>query len=317
MAKDLDFPTIFLLPTHFDADELPALESLIPTLTYDINEAQIILGKVSKKLRALLELRTRKLFTDEISSEPHDEENPVSTEPSAKRRKLSPSNRRASASGESTASDTDERTGEDAPNGDPVGTKPSTKALEDADKSVVKVVRLAWFTESLSKGEVLPVNDYLVYQGRKKIASAPSQPVLNPDDILKSARQDDHGSLPASQPQFSQGYTHHPRTNNPKRPHLLQETTSEHEISKRLPPIPDYMNSIYSCQRSTPSNCPNEAFVEELKKIRTLRILEGDDVGVRAYSTSIAALAAYPYHLSSAAGESISLSPIGWWSLVT
>jgi DNA polymerase IV len=167
---------------------------------------------------------------------------------------------------------------------------------------VVKVVRLAWFTDSLAKGKVLPVNDYLVYQGRKK-APTPTQPVSNAEDVLKRAREDDYGSRPASQHRFSQGYIHHPRTTHAKRPPLVQESTSEHEISKRLPPIPDYLHTDYSCQRPTPFNGPNDAFVEELKKMRTVRTLEGDEVGVRAYSTSIAAVAAYPYRLSSATGK--------------
>jgi DNA polymerase IV len=55
----------------------------------------------------------------------------------------------------------------------------------------------------------------------------------------------------------------------------------------------------YACQRSTPRDSPNEAFISLLKKIRTARELTNDQIGVRAYSTSIASLAAYPYKLSS------------------
>ena len=36
-----------------------------------------------------------------------------------------------------------------------------------ADGGVVKVVRLAWLTESLSKNVVLPLDGFLLYQGRK------------------------------------------------------------------------------------------------------------------------------------------------------
>jgi DNA polymerase IV len=45
---------------------------------------------------------------------------------------------------------------------------------------------------------------------------------------------------------------------------------------------------------------PNDLFISELKKIKTARLLNGDEIGVRAYSTSIASLAAYPHTLTSA-----------------
>ncbi|KAI1193607.1 hypothetical protein F5X97DRAFT_313493 [Nemania serpens] len=246
MATDLAFPTIFLLPAHFEADEIPELESRIPTLTYDISEAKVVLGKVTKKPRAVLELRSRKLLTDEIQPSAHG-------------------------------------------NGDAV------RNSEEADDSVVQVVRLAWFTASLAEGKVLPVDDYLVYQGRKR-APAPDQPAPNAKDILKRAREDDVGGLSASQHAYT---ARRPRPAHPKRPHLYQESTSEHKRAGLLPPLPDYLHTAYSCQRPTPFNSPNCAFIEQLKKIRTLRTLEGDDVGVRAYSTSIAAVASYPYPLSS------------------
>lgn len=247
MATDLAFPTIFLLPAHFEADELPELESRIPTLTYDINEAKVVLGKVTKKPRAILELRSRKLLTDEIQPPPHSDGGGV----------------------------------QDA---------------EEADDSVVQVVRLAWFTTSLAEGKVLPVDDYLVYQGRKK-APTPSQPAPNAKDILKRAREEEDA---APQRAYT---TRHPRSHHAKRPRLYQESTSEHKKAAQLPPLPDYLHTAYSCQRPTPFNSPNCEFIEQLKKMRTLRTLEGDDVGVRAYSTSIAAVAAYPYLLSSVSGK--------------
>lgn len=85
---------------------------------------------------------------------------------------------------------------------------------------------------------------------------------------------------------------------------LLHETTSEHDedVNSTLLPMPDWVlqNKLYSCERSTPLHSPNEAFIEQLKKIRLARVLTGDEIGVRAYSTSTASLAAYPHMLSSA-----------------
>ncbi|KAI4246002.1 MAG: hypothetical protein L6R40_002218 [Gallowayella cf. fulva] len=87
------------------------------------------------------------------------------------------------------------------------------------------------------------------------------------------------------------------------RRHLLHQTTSEYEedVSGPLPPMPDWVlqNRLYSCQRATPLNNPNDAFIAQLKEIKFARLLMNDEIGVRAYSTSIASLAAYPYKVQS------------------
>ncbi|KAF2205242.1 Nucleotidyltransferase [Delitschia confertaspora ATCC 74209] len=80
--------------------------------------------------------------------------------------------------------------------------------------------------------------------------------------------------------------------------HLLQQTTSEYEgQDSDFPAPPEWVikGIKYSCQRMTPPDPANDAFIRELKKIRKARILIDDEIGVRAYSTSIAAIAAYPY----------------------
>lgn len=82
--------------------------------------------------------------------------------------------------------------------------------------------------------------------------------------------------------------------------HLLQETTSDYEgDDSDIPPPPDWVaHSVkYACQRFTPDNPPNQDFIELLKKIRTARTLIDDAIGVRAYSSIIASIAAYPHKL--------------------
>ena len=85
--------------------------------------------------------------------------------------------------------------------------------------------------------------------------------------------------------------------------HFLRETTSEHDqdVGTVLPEMPQWVKDgkIYSCEWSTPLTCPNQKFVEQLKTIRLARILTSDEIGVRAYSSSIASIAAYPHELSS------------------
>lgn len=84
--------------------------------------------------------------------------------------------------------------------------------------------------------------------------------------------------------------------------HLLHQTTSEHDegVSSELPEMPSWVKEqkLYACERSTPPNAPNKAFIDKLETIKLARILTADEIGVRAYSTSIASLAAYPYTLS-------------------
>ncbi|KAH8719268.1 hypothetical protein GQ44DRAFT_687815 [Phaeosphaeriaceae sp. PMI808] len=83
--------------------------------------------------------------------------------------------------------------------------------------------------------------------------------------------------------------------------HLLQMTTSDYDsVDSDTPPPPEWVKNRvkYACQRFTPANGPNEDFLEQLEKIRTARILINDEIGVRAYSTIIASIAAYPHKLS-------------------
>lgn len=286
----LGFPVIFLLSANLGSKELQDLEEQIPTLTYDINEAEVILGKVSRKERALFELRKHRLVTEEID--------PVERTPSE-----TPDRKRARLQTPALASsDIDSDTVSDGEvQRRLVGPTPVTPT--------VKVVKLTWFTESIKCEEVLPINDYVVYEGRK-VPKAPVEapqpgPAEKAAEIMQRALADAGSSLLKSpRPRSSQGgrrgetYVSHP-----VRPSLLRQTTSEHEIETQLPPIPDYLRTTYSCQRPTRNHPPNEAFIEELTKIKTARTLTGDKIGVRAYSSAIATLAAYPYSFQTAQGR--------------
>ncbi|KAI1759936.1 Nucleotidyltransferase [Hypoxylon sp. FL1150] len=304
----LEFPTIYLLPTHIETEELPELESKIPTLTYDINEASIVLGKISNRERARFELRRRNILTEDL------ETTPVSfpsqgiqvkgSSPPPKRRKLSSSispetSRRIRSSsvsdGESFGSNLDSHGVAD-------GEDQELGGITDSDdKSIIQVVKLAWLMDCLAGGSILPIDNYLIYRGRKTQQVA-SKPLPKPDDVLQRARQEGENAQPVVSNGFSHVYTsasQHSRTSTQvKRPALVQESTSEHDRRLQVPPVPDYLRTSYSCERPTPVHPPNDPFIQELKKVRTLRTLEGDEIGVRAYSTSIAALAAYPHLIS-------------------
>lgn len=247
----------------------------------------------------MFELRRLKLATEEIvTTEPQDS-------PSAKRQKISDSTHSV---------DTDSSIASDGDSPQPRPKSGQDKRHHSSEhhpappRAIVKVLRLAWFTESLEKGVVLPTNDYLVYEGRIIVAT-PEKPRPSRDDILNRAIQDAGGAQATPPARSGHGSWRRSRetrsSSHTKPPALVKQTTSEHDITLGLPPIPDYLHTTYSCQRSTPVRPPNESFIEKLKKIRTTRSLIGDKIGIRAYSTAIATLAAYPYTLSSAPGEEI------------
>lgn len=137
-------------------------------------------------------------------------------------------------------------------------------------------------------------------------------------DILKRAKADaeknsakshyhPHKAGPSHGSRRFEGKSYAP-TLQPNKPtlasataHLLQQTTSEYDgTDSDTPDPPEWVKKgiKYACQRFTPANGPNEDFIDELKKIRTARTLIDDEIGVRAYSTIIAAIAAYPYRLT-------------------
>ncbi|KAK4177498.1 putative DNA polymerase [Triangularia setosa] len=301
MAPDLDFPVIFLLPSHLGSEELQELEEQIPTLTYDINEAEVVLGKITRKERALLELRKRKLITEEVQKHEY-------TPPASPPRKRI----RQSATPALGSSDIDSDTCSEGE----IQRRLTGPVPTPEDTSTVKVTKLTWFTDSISAGEVLPLDDkYVIYRGRKVMqpppapASVQTTPTKTPSNILKRAHED---TPPSSQKAYSSQrytpsnhsspkpgvtYSSHPlKSSRPKRPALLRQTTSEHDLDTHLPPIPPCLHTTYSCQRSTPANPPNQDFISSvLLKIRLTRTLTGDKIGVRAYSSAIATVAAYPY----------------------
>nr|UWK20214.1 DNA polymerase family X member [Trichoderma stromaticum] len=293
MAPDL--PRIFLLPTHLQADELRELEARIPTLTHDAHDAAVILGKISRPERALFELRRLRLATEPVDLED------------------------AGGGGKRGRSEALE-----VPSKRPRLSEPDSLRLREDEShdgaldllrgsgDVVLVLKLAWLLDSLERDVALPADDYLLYRGRKlspqplqaSRAGTPQSKKQNEaawsaSAVLARAMEDrqsinDSPHSKRTRPGTSSS-TASDGGSHAEPPKLYHETTSEHDVP--LPPIPDFLHTTYSCERPSHVNPPNAAFIAELKAIRTLRLLRGDQVGVRAYSTSIASLAAYPHHL--------------------
>jgi DNA polymerase IV len=291
-------PVIYLLSTHLRSEELHELEARIPTLTYDINEAELVVGKITQKKRALFELRNLKLETEELPPT----ESLILPGQEARH----------------DAADTDSDTASDGKVEDHVSVSDATRTAFFGSPDSIKVVKLAWLTETLRSGNVEPLDGYLLYEGRKTSSGsglqpkreaphAPAPPTPKVEEILNRAKADVGFGQTSQHHHFapSQGSGSSWRRNRDFheariKPPMLHQSTTEHDLDQHLPPIPDYLHTTYSCQRPTPLHPPNEPFIKELMKIRVHRTLEGDKIGVRAYSSSIATLSAYPYTLSSA-----------------
>lgn len=282
-----NLPRIFLLSAHLKPEELHQLEEGIPTLTYDINEAEIVVGKISQPKRAEFELRRAKLNFLPLEQAQAQCDDSSLNEVAA-----------------------------DADNGpDPKRRKTTEPVVMGSD--TVKVVKLAWLLDSWEKDELLPMDQYLIYQCSKAPARE-TTPVSVPVDMPGSEVEAVYGPPVGStspensileralaeqkaRPASTSPHSRHKRrhdasaTLSQTAPSLLHQTTSEHDID--LPAMPEFSKTIYSCQRPTYMNPPNEDFVKLLIEIRTIRQLREDEVGVRAYSTSIASVAAYPYPL--------------------
>lgn len=313
-------PPIFILTTNFPEDERHNLEDILSEaggqLSYDPKESRIFLGRLSQKKRAAFELRKNGIWTEEILSIP---------EPPRKKRKV------ANATVSQSNIDI-----EDADSN--LGDSKITCSLLDL-KDHVLVLKVNWLQQSLEARQFLPYQPFLVYSGRviekpDDVASlsSPQRPVTyitatNPSaerdrqqeslaDTLDQTKIDVENSpqLPVMKysPRRFRDQRHGNRTTlQPSHPTLKRTSTSEYDLlasgnTSALPSPPSWMlephpRANYACMRSTFANPPNDAFIQHLYKIKEARLLTLDEIGVRAYSTSIASLSAYPHVISSPA----------------
>ena len=354
-------PPIYVLATHLSIDEQHETEELLSshgaTLTYDIREAQIVLGNILKPQRAKLELRWKGLRLDDVRTV--DANKTIfptirrGTSPAKKKRKvITDENKKighaVELSGEdsTTASEThDEEETDTQPMSqlsisksprlpsnpeDAVDQSPLPGILPVLLPDTVIVVKLEWLNAAVSMNMLVPVEPFVLLSVRvlpvekrtslsakvdttEETHAETTSPNLHGNDsnaILERARADPKPKAAysrfrrrdrvadAAQADFV-GKTF----SSSQVPQLLHQTTSEDNETRNdtLPPMPDWVlqNKIYSCERSTPLQSLNADFIQLLKRIRLVRELTLDEIGVRAYSTSIASLSAYPYHLRS------------------
>ena len=299
-------PPTFILPTHMNLDQLHDVELLLikngGTLTYDVVEAGLILGSITQKKRLILELRARGIWMEQIENSHHLpgdlDHREIHREPVSKRQKLDNERKSPERQEEMTPQSKSAKFDITDPS-----SNDETKTLEEAQ--TVTVVKLEWLTQSIGKGHALPLDPFVVFRGRKTLpgpATLPNCPgSITASQIKKRAQEDvSFRPMPKQNPtganfKMSEKSIEQSSSRNP--PILHRESTSEHEELAELPIQPNWVRDqvVYSCMRSAPLCPPNDKFITQLDKIRKTRELTLDDIGVRAYSTSIAAVAAYPY----------------------
>ncbi|KPI39217.1 DNA polymerase type-X family protein pol4 [Cyphellophora attinorum] len=280
MVATLDLslvPPIYILPTHLSTEDLHEYEDQVYAahglLTYNASEARIFVGRVSQKKRALFELRAQGVYVD-LTDQPavlQDDSNG----PRGRKRKL----------------------GEDEPVSSGDEASSAASATWPDLTSHILVVKLEWIDACLKRGSVLP------YQRQYGTCH------LHQASPTTSTQAGPSSHPPAPRPFGSE----HIRTfpHHSKRPPRLEHGQTTHDGSsdsrsssprKKLPPPPDWVhlpNSTFACCRNTPLKTANAAFIAQLESIKLSRILTRDEIGVRAYSTSIASLSAYPSSLVS------------------
>ncbi|PLB39498.1 type-X family DNA polymerase [Aspergillus candidus] len=298
-------PPIFVLPTHLSLDELHEVEEHLTQrgaqLTYNVAEAQLFLGNISQKKRAALELRSRGLWTEEPAGLARDY-------PAVKRRRVEEGGRaRVEDRAPDEVIDLSTETEDEA---DGVGSRhdsgrhlkrpaPLSNSSPESGADGLRVVKLEWLNRCVEERRLVPVDSFVVYQAVKvkRPGAKPADPVNAVKGILQRAKEDaSKAGTIVSTPPGRRPMDTSPSSQRPP-PKLYRQTTSENEEAVPLPPAPSWVKErvMYACLRSAPLHPPNERFISQLLKIRTIRELTLDEIGVRAYSTSIAAIAAYPY----------------------
>ncbi|KAL5117626.1 hypothetical protein ACEQ8H_004519 [Pleosporales sp. CAS-2024a] len=298
-------PPIAVLSAHMkDAEDKTIKDTLrryhAPLVSH-VSRAKIFIGKVGTKKRAEFELRSRKLIVVEEASAAKRLASPGTAVASPKKKP-----RRLSEEIDSTTEDEDQGAPETENEAPPdASSPPERSALVDEptmffkksqSDDIVWVVKVDWLEACVHAGHLVPLQDSLVYRGRV-LERPKSLSTTSVKAVFTTAANAGHDMEDRAKPD-AVGTTWKAHT-----AHLVQTTTSEYEgIDSEFPQAPEWVKKHvkYACQRFTPANSPNQDFLEQLKKIRTARTLMEDEIGVRAYSTIIASIAAYPYKLSHA-----------------
>ena len=287
-------PPVYVLSAHLSINEQHQVEDILKKeeapLTYDINEASIVLGNISKSRRAKSELQWKGiLLEDAEDTEECASPRIIPGSFTGKVKVISLEWLRSSLDAEKILSLQPYTiyTGRLVPPKAPTTKRPGpvkANGLGPSMRNKNTSIKERFSHGIIKKTNVKPIPSVNRYTKRDCIQDA-----ANEGKIFSSSTQ-------TTSQQYNQYITRPTR--------LLHQTTSEHDeaASSALPPMPDWVreHKIYACERATPLISPNQAFICQLKAVKLARLLMLDEIGVRAYSSSIASLAAYPYLIQSA-----------------
>lgn len=322
-------PPIHVLPTNLPPDEMHEVEDLVSQhggrLSYELNEARIFLAHLTQKKRAAFELRKQGVWTDEC----------VLPDPTTRRKRKRDLDSVGPELGTSnTEVETEDTSRRRSGNEDVI---PCT-TLALLDQHVV-VLKIDWLKQSIKTGQIVVCQPFLVYSARviKRSKESDQTDVTRVQSSLTqvAARDiptsDNLGNAATSQifvdntstsrrplpvikysPRRFRDQKYGRSELRPSRPSLYRTTTPEHDLlttTRHSTPVSlpapatwqleSHPRPNYACLRSTFANPPNSLFLSHLFKIKESRVLTLDEIGVRAYSTAIAALSAYPHVISS------------------
>lgn len=302
------FPPIFISTSLLTTDDLHEVEESLyrigGRLTYDPHEALIFLSRATRAKRAAFDLRALDVWTEEVPL-PVTEHDTVRI--GQKRRRSSDMDTKSwpELDGHVLVLKLDWL--EDCLKKDRIlGYKPY---LVYTGKSVPKPQ-----TELISKSSKDTIT-YIKADARIEPKSkSQGDATARISSILQRSRLDSSSGIDGAMStsrfgyrrRFGQASSSRVPTKDAHPPKLHRTTTSEFEgiRSHPLPDPPAWLSEeeprpLYSCLRSTPSENPNINFISQLTKIKEARVLTLDEIGVRAYSTSIASLSAYPHRIIS------------------
>lgn len=158
--------------------------------------------------------------------------------------------------------------------------------------SKLLVVKIAWVRSCVRHNRIEDIRKYTI-----DMSSTESQSLLS-DSPPAAAVKRHRGRPKKLEAESSESES----TSMQKRRKKTSSQTAK-ELSSTESDVPA-LDAIYmqklSCSRPHPLVCENEKLSNILKKIRHLRELDGNDIGVRAYSTAIASIRSYPYKIKNA-----------------
>lgn len=356
VSQDLtlaSLPPIFVLPTNLTPDEMHEAEDTVcdneGQLSYEPKEARIFLARLAQKKRAAFELRKRGIWTDEC---------PLPIQKTSKKRKRGSDATRSSHSSDTESEDDSNQTIKS----DPESLDTLLSSLDQnimvlkltwLQNSVEAGVLLPYqpyliylgrITEKPAEPESTGETQenaitYIKVSGTDPQSQSPTVTKSTSSVIATTATigstNPNQTTLPIMKynPRRFRDQKHSLKTL--PHPGLHRQTTSEHDfltnakshVSSSLPYPPAWQLEAhprpnYACLRSTFADPINSDFLAHLFKIKDSRVLTLDEIGVRAYSTAIASLSAYPHLISSPAeitrlpgcSDRIAALWLEWWN---